>query len=221
MRKLFLFTLTLGLLASCEKEADPALIDKDSPISSNGYLPLEIGNYWIYQHVQIDALNNETVIGYVDSMVVDRDTLINGHRYFVIEGTNYPYNSGRWGILDILRDSSGYIVTHEGGIRFAEDNYSDILAEKTEFIQEDTLYKLTYKMEHVEGTYTVPAGTFEVNNFKGTVVSYKTLSGIDNPRYLNNLYAKGVGKVMQTYFFFNHSLISEKRLIRYHVHQGS
>jgi hypothetical protein len=72
-------------------------------------------------------------------------------------------------------------------------------------------------MDHLDQAFSVPAGTFEVLNFKGTAFSYKDLSGIDNPRYLNNLYAKGVGKVLQTYFYFNSPVISEKRLIRYHV----
>jgi len=217
MRKLFLLTLTLGLLVSCEKEADPALDDYESPISVKGYLPLEIGNYWIYQHVHIDSLSNEILSDRIDSIGVERDTLINGHQYFVLEGSNYPFNGGQWGIIDMLRDSAGYIVTPEGDIRFAIANFTDVLAKKTEVIQEDTLYSLTYKMETVDYALTVPAGTFEVLNFKGTAFSYKDLSGINNPRYLNNLYAPGVGKVLQTYFYFHSPVISEKRLIRYHI----
>ena len=217
MRNLFLLSLILGLLVSCEKEAEPALIDDESLISRTGYLPLEIGNYWIYQHVNIDASNNESPGNYIDSMVVERDTFINGNQYFVIEGSNYPFNGGQWAIIDILRDSLGYIVSHEGDIRFAVDNFSDTLARKTEVIDGGTLYILSYQMDQLGHSFSAPAGTFEVLNFKGTVFSYKDLSGIDNPRYLNNLYAKGVGKVLQTYFFFNSPVISEKRLIRYHV----
>ena len=217
MRNLFLLTLTLGLLVSCEKETDPVLTDKDSPISRTGYLPLEIGNYWIYQHVHIDSLNNEILSDRIDSTVVERDTLINGHQYFVLEGINYPFNGGQWGIIDILRDSLGYIVTPEGDIRFATDNFSDTLASKIEVIQEDTLYSLTYMMETVDYSLTVPAGSFEVLNFKGTAISYQDLSEIENPRYLNNFYALGVGKVLKTYFYFHSPVISEKRLIRYHI----
>ena len=167
--------------------------------------------------MHIDSLNNEILSDRIDSIVVERDTLINGHQYFVLEGINYPFNAGNWGTIDMLRDSAGYIVTPEGNIRFAINNFTDILAEKTEVIQEDTLYSLTYKMETVDYSLTVPAGSFEVLNFKGTVFSYKDLSGIDNPRYLNNFYAKGVGKVLQTYFYLSSPKISEKRLIRYHL----
>ena len=217
MRQLFLISLILGLLTSCEKGTDSNLIDGGSPISSNGYFPLEIGNYWIYQHVEIDSSNKETVREIIDSMVVDRDTFINGNQYFVIEGTNYPFDGGRWGTLELLRDSSGCIVNHEGVVRFSENNFSDTLASKTEVINQDTLYILTYKMEEVGHSYSAPAGNFTVLNCKGTVFSYHELSGIDNPRYLNNFYARGVGRVLQTYLFFHSPVISEKRLIRYHV----
>lgn len=217
MRNLFLLALILGLLVSCEKEADSTFIDDDSPISRTGYLPLEIGNYWIYQHVNIDASNNEAPGNYIDSMVVERDTFIRENQYFVIEGTNHPFNGGQWGIIDILRDSLGYIVTHEGNIRFATDNFSDTLARKTEVINGDTMYILSYQMDQWDHSVSVPVGTFDVLNFKGTVFSYKDLSGIDNPRYLNNFYAKGVGKVLQTYFYLSSPKISEKRLIRYHL----
>jgi hypothetical protein len=88
-------------------------------------------------------------------------------------GTNYPFNSGRAGILDILRDSAGYIVNS--------------------------------------------TGVFNVLNYKGTVVTTRDLPGISNPRYINNLYASEVGKVLETYFFLNSPRVSEKRLVRYHI----
>lgn len=220
MRKLFLLALLPGLFVSCEKEAGPAFVDDDTPISVNGYLPLEIGNYWIYQHVHIDSMDNEILSDRIDSMVVERDTFINGHQYYVIEGSNYPFDGGQWGTIDILRDSLGYIVNHEGNIRFAVDNFSDTLDRKTEVINGDTMYILSYQMDQLVQSVSVPVGTFEVLNFKGTVFSYNDLSGINNPRFLNNLYAKGVGKVLQTYFYLNSPVISEKRLIRYHIEKG-
>ena len=124
-------------------------------------------------------------------------------------------------MIDLLRDSAGYIVTAAGDIRFASDNYSDVLAEKTEVFKGDTLFTLTYKMESVDYSLTVPAGTFEVQNFKGTVFSYMEKPKIENPRYLNNLYAKGVGKVLQSYFYLSSPVISEKRLVRYHINPGA
>jgi len=210
MRKLILLSFAIGFVMSCEKN-DPVAEQ------SAGFLPLQIGNYWIYQHVDIDSLHNETFRDYTDSVSISRDTLINGNQYFILEGTNYPASRGQWEILDILRDSMGYIINQKGIIRFAENNFTDILASKTEVHQEDTLFILNYKMESMENSCQVPAGQYEVLNYKGTVSYHVDIPGIQNPRYLNTYYADGVGKVLQSYFYFSSPVISEKRLLRYKI----
>jgi hypothetical protein len=70
-------------------------------------------------------------------------------------------------------------------------------------------------MEVMEGEVTVPAGTFETLNYKGTVTMPQDNPGIQNPRYINTLYAKGTGKILETYFFLNDASINEKRLLRH------
>ncbi len=66
---------------------------------------------------------------------------------------------------------------------------------------------------------TIPAGEFEVLNFKGTVTTPQQISGTKNPRYLDNLYSNNVGKVLQTYFYLLSPIISEKRLVRYNINK--
>lgn len=212
MRKLFVFGLAIALLASCKKDSNPGENGENQ-----SYFPLEIGNYWVYQHYNIDALGSETETDKTDSIIVSRDTLINEYVYYILEGTNYPYRSGRWGIVDIVRDSNGYLVNYKGITQCAQNNSSDILASKTEIIGQDTLYTLSYQMENMSENITVPAGIFDVLNYKGTVISKEEIPGIQNPRYLNNYYAKNVGKVLESYFYFNSKTYSEKRLIRYKV----
>jgi hypothetical protein len=211
VKNLFYLSIFAFVLLSCEKEPNTLPLD-----STNSFLPLQTGNYWVYQHLKIDAENQATPIDRMDSVIVDRDTLINGKTYFILEGTNYPFNRS-WGIVDILRDSSGYIVDHMGKLKFSDSNFTDILASKVEVIDADTLYSLSYKMESEEHPYTVPAGVFDVLNFKGTVFAYEDLPGIDNPRYLHTRYARGVGKVMQSYFYLHSPFVGEKQLIRYHI----
>ncbi|MBA7563039.1 hypothetical protein ES708_04692 [subsurface metagenome] len=215
MKKLFVLGITVAILISCGKEDDSPL---DPDLDSNlNYMPLEIGNYWVYQHFDIDALGNETALSRIDSVIITRDTIISLKRYFILEGTNYPYIPREWGIVDMLRDSSGYLVNHEGHIRFAEDNFTDTLVSKIEIIGEDTLYTLTYKMEKPDHPITVPCGTYNVLNFRGTVYTPEKIPGIENPRYMNTYFADGTGKVLSTYFYLTRLSISEKRLIRYRI----
>ena len=210
MRKLFLLVLAISLFAACNK-------DKTNPQEESNYFPMQIGNYWVYQHYNIDSLGNETDMNKTDSVIIKRDTIINNKQYFVLEGTNYPYNGNRWEILDYLRDSSGYLVNINGVIKCSNNNFSDTLLSKTEIIGEDTLFVLTYQMEESLNPIIVPAGEFEAINFKGTVVMPKDQPGIQNTRFMNNYYADGIGKIIDTYFFLSSSFINEKRLVRYNI----
>jgi hypothetical protein len=213
MRKLFFLGLILTLLASCDKDDSNSIID---PVETKDYFPLKIGNYWIYKHYDIDSIGNVTERNRTDSVIISRDSIINSNQYFILEGTNYPFNS-KWGIVDILRDSSGYLVNEKGKIKFSVDNFTDTLVSKVELHEGDTIYSLTFRMEKLTNPITVPAGEFEVLNFKGTVKTPLQIPGTKNPRYMNNLFAENVGKVLETYFYLGGPLISEKRLVRYKV----
>ena len=107
----------------------------------------------------------------------------------------------------------------ESDWKFSDSNFTEILDSKIEVIETDTLYSLSYKMETEETPCTVPAGVFDVLNYKGTVVSYKELPGIENPRYMHTLYSPGVGKVMQSYLYLYAPFYFEKQLIRYHINR--
>jgi hypothetical protein len=212
MRKFIALIMAVAFLSSCKKEEDS--------ITKFSYLPLNIGNYWIYQEFMIDTSGNETANSIIDSAIINRDTIINRKKYYVLEG-NYPYpNRYQRGIIEILRDSSGYIVNQKGTVLFAENNFKDTIAYRAEiniYDNNDTLYVLTCQMERINNRVTVPAGTFEVLNYKGTVITSMNTPGIIYPRYLSSYYAKGIGKILYTYFYFQSPNIYEKRLIRYSV----
>lgn len=217
MRNLFLFGLMALFTLSCEN-SDPntGIDDPEMPVEAV-YFPLAVGNSWIYQNVDIDTNGQEKVRSETDSILISRDTLVNDILYFVMEGTNYPFKGGEWGIIDILRDSMGYIVNLDGELKLSSTNFMDTLYVESEQHEDELIYTLSYRMEKEDIPCTVPAGTFHVINFKGTVVGAKEREGIPNPRYLNTRYAEGVGNVLKTYFYFSSSTISEKRLIRYNI----
>ena len=215
MRNLTVLGMILIVLASCNKEKTNPPID--NPKVQFSYLPMKVGNYWVYRHYNIDTIGHiiqtaETPI--TDSVVITGDTIINGNRYFVFEGTNYPVALG-WGVIDLLRDSSGYIVNAQGIIKFSKDNFTDTLAFTTAIFNNDTVYRLSYKMEETDTIVTVPAGSYGVLNYRGTVQTKMKIPGIPNPRYINTFYAGNVGCIVETYFFLSSATISEKRLIRF------
>lgn len=214
MRKLFYLGFVVALFTSCDKEVSNPIID---PVDKPNYFPLDVGNYWVYEHYDIDLLGNETKSGKTDSVIVSGVKVVNGNQYYVLEGTSYPFNGGSWGIVDVLRDSSGYVVNVNGQIKFSADNFTDTLISKIEVINKDTLYILTYRMEKLNNQVVVPAGKFEALNFKGTLITSNPEQGVKNPRYLNNYFAVNVGKVLETYSYLSSPIISEKRLVRYKI----
>jgi len=212
MRKLFVFGFVLVLFPSCQKE---------KPVESkSSYAPLAIGNYWIYQNFNVDEAGIETATSIVDSVTVTRDTVVNSQTYYVLEGTNQPFNENR-GVIDLLRDSSGYLVNRNGLIRFAENDFTKELARKVEIQNGDTLFTLVYQMEKQPLRAVVPAGTFDVLNYRGTLNYPTTISGLNNPRYINIQYANNVGKVSETILFYSDPRTIEKRLVRYHIQKAN
>lgn len=68
----------------CEKADSPTTII--DPEEKTDYLPLGIGNYWIYKHYDIDALGSEIERDRIDSVLINRGTNINNNQYFILEG---------------------------------------------------------------------------------------------------------------------------------------
>ena len=213
MKKLFILGIALALFSCQKDEADH--IKETYP----NYYPLEIGNYWVYENYQIDPSGEETLSTRIDSIVIKRDTVINGNTYFVLEGERFPFTASRWGIIDLVRDSSGYIVNHEGLKMFAFENFTDTLVDYIKTQNTDTLYTLTYKMEQPDYQVSVPLGTFDAVNFKGTVITYHAAPNVPNPRYNNNYFAKDVGKILESWHYYMSPDIHEKRLVRYHIEE--
>ncbi len=210
---LFAIAFSLLLVSSCCKDDND--IDTAPQVSQLQHLPLKTGNYWVYNTYEIDTLGNETVISTVDSTIISGDTIINGLTYYILKGN---YAGGQTRILDILRDSSGYLVNNKGKIKFSEDNFTDTLSIRNTTFGDSTYATITYKMEKHNGPFTVPAGTFDdILNYKGSIKFY----GANNPFYKdkNTFYSKDIGLILDTYYWISKARFYryERRLVRYNV----
>ena len=216
MRKLITLVIAVALFASCEDN------DELDNLSDNkiNYIPLEIGNYWVYQQVMIDTSGYETVYTSTDSIIITGDTLINNKKYFIHECLTHIGESESYS-KRLLRDSLGYLVYSNGRIVFSDNNLTDTLYKEIQLGGlGDTIYTSFYKMENPLISVTVPAGTFEVLNLKGTFYTYRNQNEfIDiDTIYTNAYYANNIGKVVETYgWLFGPPVVIEKRLIRYNI----
>ncbi len=86
-----LFVILICFLTSCGEVTNPSYID-----DIEEYLPLAIGNYWVYD--VYDSLNN---VSHIDSMVVVSDTVIKYKKMFVV----YNFRD------EFIRDTGYYCVS--------------------------------------------------------------------------------------------------------------
>jgi len=202
----------LLFLSSCKKE------DPICPPTPPNYMPLDIGNYWVYETFRVDTNGTELMLNFHDSMVVTGDTIINNETYAKIEGTYGPFHR-QWGIVGILKYEDGNLTTPNGDTVFAANDFTKIFREQYEIIgNNDTLYHRSFRMFDHNYDVTVPAGTFPILDFMGTYTYFQNIPGVPNPRLVHNYYAENVGKVKSTYFYMSSPSIFEIRLMDYHVH---
>ena len=205
-----LIACTVLFISSCKKdviESNPP----SKPISN--YMPLTIGNYWVYDNYKVDALGNETKLNYTDSIYVQGDTVIRGETYYVISGTYKPFldSLSSW----IIRDSSGYLVDELGNIHFSSTNFTDTLNSNATVVNNDTIVFAFANMDSNPYTVSVPAGTFTTLDYVTTFIyPYE-------PPYPQRKFHKynteGVGTVLQTWGYVSSTDIVEKRLVRYQI----
>lgn len=197
-------------LSACQKEENQTIESEEN------YMLFSAGSYWVYETIQLDSDGNQINDAIIDSIYIAGDTLINNQQYRLFKGTNYPWNNPTETVL-IARDSSGYTVTPDGNIIFSSKNFSDILAHRSEIIDNDTLYSVSYMMQKTDDLITVPAGTFKVLDYIGEVVTNHEIPNSTFPKYCHNYYADGVGKVKSVHHFLVSSNYIEKRLLRYKI----
>lgn len=223
MRSLFFTTLLISGLLSCNNDDDL----QPQFAANNNYMPLKVGNYWVYEHYEIDSSGRETLLPTRDSLSISGDTMIRGNLYYIFQPTSYNL-SLRSG-AEYLRDSSGYLITDKGEILFSDNNFIDVLLDSiklnsTAQSQTDTLFTLEYKMESSNSSsVSVPAGSFQALNYQGTSVFYYEAANVPREvikRFRNNYYSNNIGKVLESYHYGSYSArhqTFERRLVRYQI----
>jgi hypothetical protein len=219
MRNVFVVVLMMVfVVTSCEKKAEN-LDDNtnNNQALTSEYLPLSVGNYWVYQYFRIDENGVETEMEQQDSIRIVKDTTINGNTFYIKEGNNIL--GGDWVRLEIVRDSAAHLIDETGKILFSESNFTDTISFEVEVANSDTLYTQSNKMETVGGNVVYPAGTFaNVLDNKGTVMVFLNIpENIENPRIRDKYFAPSIGEISNTYFYISSPSIMLRKLISYHI----
>ncbi|MDB5272449.1 MAG: hypothetical protein JWO58_816 [Chitinophagaceae bacterium] len=213
-----LFLVLCTSVISCSKKTSEPAPDPNSPTTAaDTYYPATQGSYWIYQNYQIDSTGEYELPG-TDSVVVSKDSVINGKTYAILAGTDKIFST-QWKVLSCVRDSSGYALNTNGYPRFSSVDLRDTLAVLYDIVEPpiDTFLIYKYYMAGPPASIHVPAGDFTVLNGIQEVTDVRTK--IKKP--YSNCYAKGVGLVLsQSSYQYQmlQGIYFEKRLVRYYIH---
>jgi hypothetical protein len=227
---IFIFCVSIGFY-SCKKdratEPDDLQENPTTPASVPNYSALKAGNYWIYERFEVDQTGNSTSLNIIDSCYIEKDTMINGQRYFKYVQpqivSNNPTLPSPGYVFGYMCDSLSYIIPYPR-YNFTPYSYLDttyIIGADSQLSGADTLYTSLTKMTDKGVMFTTPAGTFKIVNEKSTFTfANNFLSCNQKRRYMNTRRAENVGIVFQDYQFL-HGLCNhwDRRLIRYHVAQ--
>jgi len=202
--------LAAALIIFCLSCSD----DEASLMTPHNYVPMAIGNYWIYQTHIIKLVGTETLHPKMDSVVITGDSIINGMNYYVYEGTDFI--SKEWRILALRRADGDDIIDPEGLTHFSSTNFSDTLYRYTIEPRTGEWICIDYRMHDSPEQIEVPAGEFDVLDYRG---SFQTNipTPYPLPRFIHNYYSSDVGLVLRNTFLFSSGTTIEERLVRYSV----
>ncbi len=198
--RVIVFLLTAILLISCKKEQTDPVPD----VSYASAIQLKVGNYWIYENKILQISSNSITYDTDDSVFISKDTIVNGKLYYKL-GNIYGWK--------LVRDSSGYIVDHEGYVFFSAINFKDTIYRH---IGEQSRGFMTEKNKET----VVPAGVYKTASFLLITDAQHHHHHIDNdPSMLGynhriltrKCYARGVGMVKQELFFLDYVYILEMK----------
>ena len=216
-----LMVLPLIILYSCKKEKNNIIVcpppgGELSELTTDP-MPLAVGNYWIYETYRIDTLGNETLLSSIDSVYIDRDTIINGYTYYIIEG--------------------GSVISHVFNGSALRNNGTDILSLNTTSGLETVVFTpINQGFVYHTDTFSSPPYNIEINTKLSTGFVSKTVAAgtyncyemdkelvdltMSFPYYPRNeyrYYEQSVGIVAGQYFFASSPMVFEMRLVRYNL----
>ena len=189
---------------SCKKDNSEDL----SLTPPQPYYALEVGNYWIYQEAYFDSAWNRLNDFTIDSVFVEKDTLINGKLFYILKEEGSLGQKDRYWI----REDGEELINSNDEVFLSPNWVGDTI--RTDTI-EYTIAKVWLKEEN---NFQTPAGTFDCLDLRGELYFWDNTGRYDHFDVYHNYYGKGVGVVKKVVPSTTSNKIRiVKELIRYNI----
>jgi hypothetical protein len=151
------FIAVVFLISSCKK--DTAIISSKASghnsTTSVSYLPLAVGNYWVYQMFSLDTGGAETAMNKIDSVYIQKDSIIGGKTYYYFCQSDSTITAELFPLKGLIIDSSGFLKYYGGEIILDPVHINDTLK-----IDTATWKIVYYTIPILFSNTTVPAGVY-------------------------------------------------------------
>jgi hypothetical protein len=207
MKKIILIALTICIANSCKKsdKIDIEETQVQSPQShlttAQSYMPLSVGNYWIYERYAMDTNNVIIESGVIDSVYIEKDTIINNAIYFKLVSKNMINTNGLSNYLanytQYFNFSANYLEDPLGKKYFSDQDFTTLF-----YSYNDSFYSTLEQMKDQNITVTTPLGSFVTHHCKKEVVYNSGVPNALKVRYSGKRYSNNVGVVIERLPFF-------------------
>lgn len=203
------------LIFSCKKKKNESVAETPATPASPAYnyMPLKIGNYWIYDQYTIDPSGNETY-NTTDSVYIAKDTTIAAVNYFVLEnGGMAPYAT-----RIMIRQSGSDIVTPTGTFYYKHNDTLTVLEDYYQVTSpSDTISYNVSRMGQINKTTTVSAGTFTTSSYNTHVTIWPSYITCCSSFLRSRRFAENTGVVSENMLQFVSGTHIDRRLKRFHL----
>jgi len=186
-------SLFLVFFASCNKDNNPT----DKPVADSvlDYMPLAVGNYWVYETFSCDSGGVDCVSQSVDTTRITRDTVINDKKYYKLEG-----GAAFFPDLAYLRDSGDYLVNHQGIIFFTCTDSLHLFNEQAILGQDsDTLFYWYNRLYLPATPVQVGSESYDCLDFR--TLLFRQQDNFQTGHQTHHYYSKNIGLIKQTSVF--------------------
>lgn len=208
-RLIFLSILLIITSYACKKDDTSAPVPpKDSVLD---YMPLKIGNYWIYETFGCDSGEANCTSKSIDTSRIIKDTIINDKIYFKLVGNYHLFVDPLY-----IRDSGDYLVDHNGRVLFTHTDSLQIFNEHAiTGLEDDTVFYYYDKLTSQNRQLSVEAGIFDCLDIRTSL--FRALDDFQIEHQGHKYYAKNVGLVKQSAFWAVSLAVNKRELIGYHL----
>ena len=198
------------LFSSCDKDEIPT----DQPAPYKPYLPLQVGNYWVYQLFEVvDSSGGKvTPTQNFDSCYIEKDTMIGADQYFKF--IHHPQGAEA---VRFYKDSLRYLVDYDLGVVFNHEDVA-ILNQYYQMNGADTVARVALQVDTAEYVVSTPTDNHRSKLAKRTYFFVQPNHPTGQERHIKTYYSSGVGIVKETLpYNMNQYKTVERRLVRARV----